>query len=103
MRRSSVNEQVFLFASWILAKSMVPALLRKKKGKKGFATVLCLHRVSDERSICWPPLPVKVFEQLCRYWSKHYHVTTFENLQAELHAVKKPILILSFDDGYADF
>lgn len=76
--------------------------LRNRKARRKQATILCLHRVSDENSLTWPPLPVKVFDRLCNYWSRHYCVSTFSKLKENSHQ-QKPLLILSFDDGYLDF
>lgn len=88
--------------SFAVSKSYGLRLTRQHKLKNKEITILCLHRVSDESSLCWPPLPTKTFERLCQYWSKNYNVTDFRSL-ADNNANKKPTLILSFDDGYRDF
>lgn len=90
------------FASFLIVRLKVSEIYWNKKKKNHLVTVLCLHRVSDEQSLSWPPLPIKTFEHLCKYWASHYHSTTFSSLKEDVN-VTKPLLILSFDDGYADF
>jgi len=79
----------------------VPALLRNRK--QGQLTVLSLHRISDERNTFWNPIKPKTFDQLLGYAKKHYQVIGFEELSQSEFNSKKPLLILSFDDGYYDF
>ncbi|MEO6843638.1 MAG: polysaccharide deacetylase family protein [Ginsengibacter sp.] len=74
---------------------------RSYKQRNKLATILCLHRVSDEESITFPPLKIKDFELLLKYIQKHYQVVTIETLSATKS--EKPALILSFDDGFLDF
>lgn len=97
-----MKDQLVKLGAGVFSIPPILSLLRKKKVRGKLVTILCLHRVSDEASITWPPLPVKVFDRLCNYWSKHYCVTTFNALK-ENSKQEKPLLILSFDDGYLDF
>ncbi len=83
-----------------LYEAGVPSILRSHKQRNKLATVLCLHRVSDEESLTFPPFKVKDFERLLQYLDKHYQVVTFETL-SKING-KKPGLILSFDDGFLD-
>lgn len=76
-------------------------LLRSYKQRNQLATILCMHRVSDEESITFPPFKVKDFERLLQYADKHYQVVTIDALQ-KINS-NKPKLILSFDDGFLDF
>ncbi len=85
----------------LLYKTGMPRLLRSIL-KPNALTILSLHQVSEEKSFFWSPVQPHVFEQLCAYVAKHYTVTTFAGL-AEHPKPKKPLLILSFDDGYYDF
>src|SRR6185312_674219 len=75
--------------------------LRSYKQRNKLATILCLHRVSDEESITFPPFKIKDFERLLQYIDKHYQVITIETLSTAKS--NKPALILSFDDGFLDF
>ncbi len=67
-------------------------------------TVLSLHRISDERNYFWNPIRPKTFDQLLSYVKKNYHLIAFNELEEVSGSEpKKPLLILSFDDGYRDF
>ncbi len=80
----------------------VSSLLRAKKD--GLLTVLSLHRISEERNSFWNPIHPKTFDQLLGYVKKNYRVIGFNELENENHSKSnKPLLILSFDDGYYDF
>lgn len=65
------------------------------------AKILCLHKVSDIRYPSWPAMPMKTFEKLLAYTTRHYDVC----LPQDLHSSnsKNGKLILTFDDGYEDF
>jgi peptidoglycan/xylan/chitin deacetylase (PgdA/CDA1 family) len=78
-----------------------PFILRSYKQRNQLATILCLHRVSDEESLTFPPFKIKDFERLLQYIDKHYHVVTIEMLSKSDGG--KPALVLSFDDGFLDF
>lgn len=65
-------------------------------------TILSLHRVSNMRNYFWQPLSPEVFDSVCKYLQKKYHIIRFDEIEA-YRKEKKPLLILSFDDGYYDF
>ncbi|MDP4266812.1 MAG: polysaccharide deacetylase family protein [Bacteroidota bacterium] len=70
--------------------------------KKDKITVLCFHRVSDEYSPSWPPLQKKVFEQILSYIERHYTVINISDINRISGKNSKPLLIITFDDGYKD-
>jgi len=77
-------------------------LLRQQK--KNAVTVLSLHRISNERNTFWNPIKPSTFEELLKYAKRHYRVVSFQELDdLKSNPTDKPILILSFDDGYYDF
>ncbi|MEO6838835.1 MAG: polysaccharide deacetylase family protein, partial [Ginsengibacter sp.] len=76
-------------------------ILRSYKQRKKLITILCLHRVSDEESLTFPPFKIKDFERLLQYIDKHYQVVTIAML-SKVDSTK-PLLVLSFDDGFLDF
>lgn len=76
-------------------------ILRSYKQRNKLITILCLHRVSDEESFTFPPFKIKDFERLLQYIDKHYQVVTIEML-SKMDS-NKPLLVLSFDDGFLDF
>lgn len=65
---------------------------------------MSLHRISDERNSFWNPIRPKTFDELLRYCKKNYQVIVFEQLKnGDFKKNGKPLLVLSFDDGYYDF
>lgn len=84
-----------------LSRAGAPYILRSHKHRNKLITILCLHRVSDEESITFPPFKIKDFELLLKYIDKHYQVVTIETLSTVKNS--KPAIILSFDDGFLDF
>lgn len=64
--------------------------------------IFCFHRITDEYSPAYPPIPVRVFEKICRYISKKHVVIPLHALH-EKPLNKKPRAIITFDDAYYDF
>ncbi len=88
----------------ILHKIGTTKILRTLKSAE--LTILSLHRISPERDFFFNPITPFHFESLLRYVSKYYCVISFnelDNILQEKKTSKKPLLILSFDDGYYDF
>ena len=84
-----------------LYKTGTTYILRSYKQRNKLITILCLHRVSDEESLTFPPFKIKDFEKLLQYIDKHYQVVTIAML-LKVHS-NKPLMVLSFDDGFLDF
>ena len=70
--------------------------------KAGALTILNLHRVAPDDGSSYPPLDPAMFEALLIFASRHFELVTFADLDRP-PATGKPRMILSFDDGYADF
>lgn len=73
-------------------------------GKK--VIVLCLHRVNPGKDQFFAPLHPDVFAHFVRQLKKEYSILSIEEARHIVQnnkAVKKPIVILTFDDGYKDF
>jgi peptidoglycan/xylan/chitin deacetylase (PgdA/CDA1 family) len=68
--------------------------------KKGRITVLCFHRITYETDLSYPPMQPHVFEGIIKYCIKHYQFIRPEEINIP---TKKSKLLLTFDDGYADF
>ncbi len=64
--------------------------------------VFCFHRVSDEISPAYPPIPVKVFNKIVDYITKEYMVVPIVDVNCK-NSTKKQKAVLTFDDGYYDF
>ena len=65
--------------------------------------VLTFHRITDEQNTLWPPMPVRVFEQLMGFLSRETVVVPLECLTSRMDYPDKPMVCLTFDDGYVDF
>lgn len=96
--RSLVKSLVF---SALGSPPMVAAKLRAVR-RSGALTILNLHRVGPDDGSAYQPLSPTLFEALLRFVLRHFTVTTFAGL-SRLDSRVRPPLILSFDDGYADF
>jgi peptidoglycan/xylan/chitin deacetylase (PgdA/CDA1 family) len=66
-------------------------------------TVLMFHRVSNDYDTLWPPIPINTFEKLIKLLSKKTHIIPIEKIDILNSYLAKPIVIISFDDGYEDF
>ena len=64
--------------------------------------IFCFHRISDEHSPAYPPMPVKVFDKICSYLSRKYLVIPLNEIKADFQT-KKIKAIITFDDAYYDF
>jgi len=75
-----------------------------RKNKRDGITILNLHRVSPEEDYFWNPMKPASFESLLKYLIKHYNIIQFKEIEYTRNgSSKKPLAILSFDDGYKDF
>ena len=72
-----------------------------------YLTILCLHRVSENDCSSYQPLNPKIFINLIQFIKSNYYITSFSeirNLKNNFQEkTNKPLIILSFDDGYKDF
>lgn len=85
----------------VLYKSGFLNLVRKSKKSK--VTIVSLHKISSTKpNFFWEPITPILFEDLLKYLKKHYNVIKFSQLGA-ITNVRKPLAIISFDDGYKDF
>ena len=66
----------------------------------GVATILNLHRVAPDDGSDYRPLAPSLFDELLSFVKREFAVVTIRELGERS---SKPKLVLSFDDGYADF
>lgn len=85
----------------ILYRLGVQHILRQYKIRNRLVTILCLHRISDDNCLSFPNITPDDFRKLLQYISRHYELTTIGAIPTAGN--KKPLLVLSFDDGYLDF
>lgn len=78
-------------------------ILHKYVKQKNYGIVLCLHRVSNNIDILFPPLNIQVFDDLVKYLSKNFNVCNTEDFFNVEKKEKKIKVLISFDDGYKDF
>lgn len=97
-----MNPVVRRFGYSILGNRFRVGLRLKKIVARDALTILNLHRVSPLDGRAYKPLAPEQFESLLGFVLKNFQVTTFGEL-ARGERSQKPLLILSFDDGYKDF
>lgn len=98
--REVIKQILFL----VLGSGLRTRLRINKIRNKKLITILNLHRVHENDFSAYKPLNPKVFIQLIEFIKSNYLVTSFSELSnLETSASTKPLLILSFDDGYKDF
>ncbi len=63
--------------------------------------ILCLHRISYEKSNGYPPLSPDVLEAMIKHLHSRADFIDFKDLS--VYNSKKPAVIVSFDDAFTDF
>ena len=77
------------------------ARLLEKIRREDLLVVLNLHQVSPHQNPFWSPMHPQIFEDLLVFIKKNFEVLLFGELNSSNS--KKPLAILSFDDGYYNF
>ncbi len=68
------------------------------------AHILLFHRVHPTRDPLWDPMDPKLFDQVLNYVSKKYTVLSMSEITSGKDIKSaKPIVAITFDDGYKDF
>jgi len=78
-------------------------IIKSYNNKKNRIPILLFHRISDIKDNFWEPLPVKYFDKLIKFISKHYDIITIDYLLENKSKNLKNKCIITFDDGYKDF
>jgi len=100
-----LKERIKSIAFLLLGSNLRASFRIKRIFKRDSLTILNLHRVQEFDGSSYSPLEPSIFSELLTYLKRNFTLTTFGNLD-EIAAEKKlnkPLLILSFDDGYKDF
>ncbi|MDD2345523.1 MAG: polysaccharide deacetylase family protein [Bacteroidales bacterium] len=64
--------------------------------------VFCFHRISDEVSPAYQPIPPKTFDKIISYLSKKYFIVPINDISSK-NTTNKPKAVITFDDAYYDF
>ena len=78
-------------------------IVGRKFLKKNIVPVLCFHHIGGTPNIMFPPMNKDRFYALMRFYKQHFNLVNFSRLNKDNHAGEKPLLIITFDDGYTDF
>ena len=82
-----------------------PPLLKRRidrSAREHRLTVLSFHRVGPPDGSAYAPLRPDLFEEAVSFCKRHFELTQFRRLEED-SASRKPLAIISFDDGYRDF
>jgi peptidoglycan/xylan/chitin deacetylase (PgdA/CDA1 family) len=64
--------------------------------------VLMFHKVNDHSHRFYPAVPVKIFEEICGFFSKRFNVITFSEVNDYFKKSRKPAVAITFDDNHYD-
>jgi peptidoglycan/xylan/chitin deacetylase (PgdA/CDA1 family) len=66
-------------------------------------SVLLFHRISNDSDQLWPSMQISVFQKLIDKLYASVEIISFSDLKKINQYNSKPLVIISFDDGYLDF
>ena len=87
----------FLFTNHLFLKLKINYIYSKK-----YLIILNLHRIGTIDNSSYQPMDSKIFNELLLFIKENFFLTTFDQIK-EIKKTNKPLMILSFDDGYKDF
>lgn len=64
--------------------------------------VLMFHKVNDHSHRFYPAVPVKIFEEICKFFSKRFDIITFSEVNDYFKKSRKPAVVITFDDNHYD-
>jgi peptidoglycan/xylan/chitin deacetylase (PgdA/CDA1 family) len=74
-----------------------------QKRNEASARILYYHRVNDDNDPFFPAISTELFEQEMRFLRRHYTVVSLSELLKRLTGkTAKPVVAITFDDGYRD-
>lgn len=100
-----MKEILKAIAFLILGSQLKVSYRIKRIKKNNYLTILNLHRVCPDDDSAYTPLDPYIFEELIIFLKGKFLITTFSELSFYTHSdvIGKPLLVISFDDGYKDF
>jgi len=72
------------------------------RARRDDVLILNLHRVTPEPNVFWPPITPEAFRSLASFVSRTGECVLFGDL-AGAGSRGRPLVVLSFDDGFRDF
>lgn len=100
----NMNKHIRKLALFALSSGIRVNMRVKSINNKKLLTILNLHRVGEDDGSSYKPLKPNLFEELLIFSSHFFTLTTLGEAHAvNINSIHKPLLILSFDDGYKDF
>jgi peptidoglycan/xylan/chitin deacetylase (PgdA/CDA1 family) len=67
------------------------------------SSILLFHRVNPKRDSFWDPMDPRLFESILSHVCRKYSVISLEELCLGQPKARKPLLAITFDDGYKDY
>ena len=92
-------------AFFVFSNRLRISIRLKKLNSRNLITVVNLHKISSTDNSTYRPMTVQLFEELITFLTANFSFTSFYNLRNKIHikTLDKPMVIISFDDGYYDF
>jgi peptidoglycan/xylan/chitin deacetylase (PgdA/CDA1 family) len=81
----------------------IASVLRRAMIRGREVSILTFHRVNDEDGYLWRPMPVATFRSLMEELAVNAHVVPLQDVGEVDRYPDRPLVVLSFDDGYMDF
>lgn len=101
MNLAGVLKKIFINS---ISVGLISRIRLKKITNSNVLTVLNFHRVHKADGSAYRPLCPDLFDHLLQFLTRHFYIITFAELSdLEDKVCKKPLLIITFDDGYKDF
>lgn len=83
-----------------IAWPALTTVLAARNLRRDTRIVLNLHSIGPVSNPFWPAMPSGTFDRLLEFVSRAFEVRTLRDLWAPS---RRPVAVLSFDDGYGDF
>lgn len=92
-------------AFFVFSNRLRISIRLKKLHSMNLITVVNLHKISSTDNSAYRPMSVELFEELITFLNANFSFTSFYNFRNKIHTneLGKPMVIVSFDDGYFDF
>ncbi|MBU0759168.1 MAG: polysaccharide deacetylase family protein [Candidatus Omnitrophica bacterium] len=96
------NEIKNILKDGLYNSSLAGSVIRRNRNR---LCILCYHRITaPDNRFRYLGIPQDIFEQHIVFLKKHFEIASFDKGMGKLRSgsIKKPLLVLNFDDGYRD-